>query len=82
MLCHTMEPPDEEKEEQTLIFRFSQSKSAADMPVPSHPEIAEAIDAIAQMGNPALLAVLLKMVLNDRITNDEIQLICDVFYHD
>ena len=34
------------------------------------------------ISNPALLAVLLKMVLKDRITDDEIQLICDVFYHD
>jgi hypothetical protein len=82
MIYVAMEPPDEEKEEQTLVFRFTQSKSAADMPIPSHPEVDEAIEAVAQMGNPALLAVLLKMVLNDRITNDEIQLICDVFYHD
>jgi hypothetical protein len=77
-----MEPPDEEKEEQTLVFRFSQSKSAADMPIPFHPEVDVAINAIAQMGDAALLAALLKMVLNDRITNDEIQLICDVYYHD
>lgn len=77
-----MEPPDEEKEEQTLVFRFTQSKSAADMPIPFHPEIAEAIDAVAQMGSPALLAILLKMVLNDKITDDELQLICDVFYPD
>ena len=34
------------------------------------------------MGDAALLAFLLKMVLKDRITDDEIQLICDVYYHD
>jgi hypothetical protein len=37
---------------------------------------------MAQMGNAALLAFLLKMVLKDRITDDEIQLICDVYHHD
>jgi hypothetical protein len=77
-----MKPPDGDKEEQTLVFRFTQSKSAADMPIPFHPEIDDALNAVAEMGNPVLLAVLLKMVLNDRIMNDEIQLICDVFYHD
>ena len=51
-------------------------------PIPFHADVAEAIDIIAQMGDAALLAVLLKMVLKERITDDEIQLICDVCYHD
>ena len=75
-----MEPPEEEK--QTLIFQYKQSKNASVLPIPFHADIADAIDTIAQMGDAALLAVLLKMVLKDRITNDEIQLICDVYYHD
>ena len=74
-----MKPSDEEKE--TFGFRFKQSKSAADLPIPFHGEVADAIDLIQQLGNAALLAFLLKMVLKDRITDDEIQLICDVYYH-
>jgi hypothetical protein len=74
-----MKPSDEEKE--TLGFRFKQSKSAADLPIPFHGEVAGAIKLIQQLGDAALLAFLLKMVLKDRITDDEIQLICDVYYH-
>jgi hypothetical protein len=75
-----MEPSDKEKE--TLGFLFKQSKSADDLPIPFHGDVADAITLIAQMGDAALLALLLKMVLKDRITDDEIQLICDVYYHD
>jgi len=75
-----MEPSDDEKE--TIGFLFKQSKSAADLPIPFHGDVAAAIQIIAQMGNGALLAFLLKMVLKNRITDDEIQLICDVYYHD
>ena len=75
-----MEPSDEEKE--TFGFRFKQKKSTVDLPIPFHGEVADAIDLIALMGNAAILAFLLKMVLKDRITDDEIQLICDVYYHD
>lgn len=75
-----MEPPDKEKE--TLGFLFKQSKSAADLPVPFHGDVADAIELISQMGAAALLALLLKMVLKDRITDNEVQLICDVYYHD
>jgi len=75
-----MEPADKEKE--TIGFRFRQSKSTADLPIPFHGDVADAIEIIAQMGNGAILALLLKMVLKDRITDDEIQLICDVYYHD
>jgi len=75
-----MKPSDKEKE--TLGFRFKQSKSAADLPIPFHGDVAEAIELISQIGNAALLALLLKMVLKDKITDDEIQLICDVYYHD
>lgn len=52
---------------------------------PHRQEIEETIrmiDAIAQMGPPVLLAAVLRMVLRDRITDEEIQLICDTFYHD
>jgi uridylate kinase len=69
-------------EKETIGFRFKQSKSAADLPIPFHGDVADAIGIIAQMGNAAILAFLLKMVLKDRITDDEIQLICDVYYHD
>jgi hypothetical protein len=75
-----MEPPDKEKE--TIGFQFKQSKSAADLPLPFHGEVADAIALIARMGNAALLGFLLKMILKERITDDEIQLICDVYYHD
>jgi hypothetical protein len=75
-----MEPPDEEKE--ILGFRFRQGKSAVDLPIPFHGEVADAIGLISEMGDAALLALLLKMVLKDRITDNEIQLICDVYYHD
>ena len=74
-----MKPSDEEKE--TFGFRFKQSKSAVDLPIPFHGEVADAIELIQQLGDAALLAFLLKMVLKDRITDDEIQLICDVYYH-
>ena len=75
-----MEPSDEEKE--TIGFRFKLSKSAADLPIPFHADVATAIELTAQMSSAALLAFLLKMVLKDRITDDEVQLICDVYYHD
>jgi hypothetical protein len=75
-----MEPSDEEKE--IFGFLFKQSKTAADLPIPFHGDVADAIQIMAQMGHAALLAFLLKMVLKDRITDDEIQLICDVYHHD
>jgi hypothetical protein len=75
-----MKPSDEKKE--TIGFRFKQSKSMADLPIPFHGDVADAIELIAQIGDAALLAFLLKMVLKDRIKDDEIQLICDVYYHD
>lgn len=71
---------DDEKE--TLGFLFKQSKSAADLPIPFHGDIADAIELISQRGDAALLALLLKMVLKDHITDDETQLICDVYYHE
>lgn len=75
-----MEPPDKEKE--TLVVRFKQGKDASDLPIPFHGEVEEAINIMAHASDGALLAFLLKMVLKDRITDDEIQLICDVYYHD
>jgi hypothetical protein len=75
-----MKPSDEEN--QTLVFRYKQSKNASDLPIPFHGEVDEAINIIAHAGDGALLALLLKMVLKDRITDDEIQLICDVYYHE
>ncbi|HEX5736265.1 MAG TPA: hypothetical protein VF131_25775 [Blastocatellia bacterium] len=76
-----MEPKDDDK--QTLVFRYKQGKSASDLPtIPFHPEIAEVISIFGEIGDAALLAFLLKMVLKDRITDDEVQLICDVYYHD
>ncbi len=50
--------------------------------IPFRAEVAEAIAMIGEISDGALLALLLKMVLKDRITDDEIQLICDVYYHD
>jgi hypothetical protein len=50
--------------------------------VPQREEIDMMIRVANEGGAPALLAILLKMVLKDRITRSEIQLICDVFYHD
>jgi hypothetical protein len=47
-----MEPPDKEKE--TLGFLFKQSRSAADLPVPFHGDVADAIELISQMGAAAL----------------------------
>jgi hypothetical protein len=76
-----MEPKDEDTK-QTFAFFFRKSKNASDVPIPNHVEITDAIDVIDHMGEAALLALLLKMVLKDRITDDEIQLICDVYYHD
>ena len=73
---------ESDKDKETLGFRFKQAKSAADLPIPFHGEVADAIEVIAQIGDAALLAFLLKMVLKDRILDDEIQLICDVYYHD
>jgi hypothetical protein len=81
MINIAMEPEDDDK--QTLVFRYKQGKSASDLPtIPFRPEIAEAINMLADIGDAALLALLLKMVLKDRITDDEVQLICDVYYHD
>jgi hypothetical protein len=71
-----------DKKEQVLGIRFKQSKNASDLPIPFHGEVDEAINIIAHAGDGALLALLLKMVLKDRITDDEIQLICDVYYHE
>ena len=75
-----MKPKDEEKD--ILHIRFRQSKNASDLPIPFHGEVDEAINIIAHTGDGALLVLLLKMVLKDRITDDEIQLIYDVYYHD
>jgi hypothetical protein len=75
-----MEPSDEEKE--TIGFRFKTPKSTTDLPIPFHGDVADAIALISQIGDAALLAFLLKMVLKDRITDDEVQLICDVYYYD
>lgn len=76
-----MEPKDDDK--QTLVFRYKQGKSASELQtIPFHPEIAEAISIFAEIGDAALLAFLLKIVLKDRITDNEVQLICDVYYHD
>lgn len=72
----------EDDEREIISFRFGVPKSAPDVPIPFHGEVADAIKMIAELSNPALLALLLKMVLRDRITDDEVQLICDVFYHD
>jgi hypothetical protein len=72
----------DDKKEQVLGIRFKQSKNASDLPIPFHGEVDEAINIIAHAGDGALLALLLKMVLKDRITDDEIQLICDVYYHE
>jgi len=75
-----MEPPNDDRE--TIVFRFGVPKNTPDVPIPFHGDVADAIKLIAEIGNAALLAMLLKMVLKDRITDDKIQLICDVFYHD
>ena len=80
MIVAAMKPPNEEKER--LGFRFRQGKSAVDLPIPFHGEVPGTIALISEMGSAALLALLLKMVLKDRITDNEIQLICDVYYHD
>lgn len=72
----------EDDEREIIGFRFGVPKNAPDVPIPFHGDVADAIHIVSQMGNSALLALLLKMVLRDRITDDEIQLICDVFYHD
>ena len=81
MIYIAMEPEDDDK--QTPVFRYKQGKTAAELPtIPFHPEIAEAISIFAEIGDAALLALLLKMVLKDRITDNEVQLICDVYYHD
>ena len=82
MIIATMKPPDEKEEGEVLTLRFRQRKSASDVPIPFHGEIADAIEVMAHLSNAVLLAFLLKMVLKDRITDDEIQLICDVYYHD
>jgi hypothetical protein len=70
------------KEKETFGFRLSVPKQTPEIEIPYHADVAEAINTIAKLGNPALLALLLKMVLKDRITDDEIQMICDVYYHD
>ena len=71
---------DDDRE--TIVFRFGVPKNTPPVPIPFHGEVADAIQIVSQLGNAAVLAFLLKMVLKDRITDDEIQLICDAYYHD
>jgi hypothetical protein len=71
---------DDERE--MITFRFGVPKNSPPVPIPFHGEVAEAIQLVSQLGAAATLAFLLKMILKDRITDDEIQLICDVYYHD
>jgi len=70
------------KEKETLGFRLSMPKQTPEVEIPYHADVGEAIETIAKLVNSAILALLLKMVLKDRITDDEIQLICDVCYRD
>lgn len=71
---------DDERE--IITFRFGVPKNTPDVPIPFHGDVADAIQLVSEMGNAAILAFLLKMVLKDRITDDEIQLICDTYYHE
>jgi hypothetical protein len=75
-----METRDDERE--TMVFRFKVPKNTPAVPIPFRGEVAEAIELMSQISDAAVLALLLKMVLRDRITDDEIQLICDMYYHD
>lgn len=49
---------------------------------PYRKEISDAVLEAAAGGPPVLLAFILKIVLKERITDKEVQLICDCFYHD
>lgn len=63
--------------------RVTRSRNAQlNKPIPYHKAVDDAIKEIAEMGPAPLLAVLLRIVLKDRITDQEVQLICDTFYHD
>ena len=73
---------ERDDEREMIVFRFGVPKNTPPVPIPFHGEVAEAIQIVSQLGNAAVLAFLLKMVLKDRITDDEIQLICDVYYHE
>jgi hypothetical protein len=72
---------ERDDERETIVFRFGVPKNTPDVPIPFHGDVAKAIEIASQLGEAAILALLLKMVLRDRITDDEIQLICDVYYH-
>lgn len=72
----------QDDEREMIVFRFGVPKNSAPVPIPFHGEVADAIQVMSLIGPAPTLAFLLKMVLKDRITDDEIQLICDVFYHD
>lgn len=50
------------------------------VPQPFHGDVADAIDCVAELGPRVLLAVILKLVLRNRITDKEVHLICDMFY--
>ena len=71
---------DDERE--IITFRFGVPKDTPNVPIPFHGEVADAIEIVSQLGDAAILAFLLKMVLKERITDDEIQMICDVYYHE
>jgi hypothetical protein len=73
---------ERDDEREMIVFRFGVPKNTPPVPIPFHGEVADAIQIVSQLGNAAVLAFLLKMVLKDRITDDEIQLICDVYYHE
>ena len=71
---------DDERE--IICFRFGVPKNTPAVPIPFNGEVSDALQIISQLGEAAMLAFLLKMVLRDRITDDEVQLICDTYYHD
>jgi hypothetical protein len=71
---------DDERE--IITFRLGVPKNTPKVPIPFHGDVADAILIASQLGDAVVLAFLLKMVLKDRITDDEIQLICDVYYHE
>jgi hypothetical protein len=73
---------ERDDEREMIVFRFGVPKNTPAVPIPFHGEVADAIQIVSQLGNAAILAFLLKMVLKDRITDDEIQLICDAYYHE